>query len=321
MIDCVHRTFNKEGSSIVICKYLSNETGEKIGTSLDHCNKCQLSGEINKNLLESEIIRVLTLKLNYFIIGHYQESNQGSFLMRCYKHLNDREGKKLIYSSILAAIKNGKCNEEWALHFILENMEDILDEKPKPITIPVPINRGALDDILKMNCCGKNAKDISLIDMHGKLHQISLKNIKSIENVDLIEARTAIQLKSGDMILLKENEKEVRQMMQEMFLRPIEDDSIVGKMLNAGRSIFDVAKWAFGETTIDEEVKNRWELCHKCTATDQDGERLFRTYNERYYCGKPGWENPFRIRSRDGCGCCLDLKIKGKSQSCPQSKW
>lgn len=90
--------------------------------------------------------------------------------------------------------------------------------------------------------------------------------------------------------------------------------------MDFGVGVFSVARFAsqmLADQKADEDVRERREsICRNCP--------LFVVIREGVFsCGKPVTRKVFRIRSKEGCGCWLNLKWLGVSEKCPLDppKW
>ena len=87
-----------------------------------------------------------------------------------------------------------------------------------------------------------------------------------------------------------------------------------------GHGTFDVVRYAAqmaaGIKAPEEVQASRQKACRACPLFTSVGEGI-------YSCGVPATKKVFRIRSKDGCGCWLNLKWLGKDEKCPleQPKW
>lgn len=97
---------------------------------------------------------------------------------------------------------------------------------------------------------------------------------------------------------------------------------VVDQALDFGITLIglaDVLKGvALRDQVPDEEVQRRRSICESCPNINSAGEKLYRVLEDgRAVCGVPRGHDLFRVSSRDGCGCWLDLKWKLRNQKCP----
>jgi hypothetical protein len=97
---------------------------------------------------------------------------------------------------------------------------------------------------------------------------------------------------------------------------------IWGQLKDLSGSIKDIAHFVTEPRVAQTNYDKRKQTCQQCSTVDSHGTRLFRKLNENYYsCGALRSENILRDSQKDGCGCILNMKWIGKSQTCIKGYW
>jgi hypothetical protein len=70
----------------------------------------------------------------------------------------------------------------------------------------------------------------------------------------------------------------------------------------------------------------RFQRCQTCPEVDSQGVpipnvRNIPLYGPLLFCGQPRWAGLGRDPVADGCGCCLNAKVRLTSAHCPRGRW
>jgi ADP-heptose:LPS heptosyltransferase len=91
--------------------------------------------------------------------------------------------------------------------------------------------------------------------------------------------------------------------------------------------VISYLKALVGAKASQDLQRHRMLICQVCPELEktETGEildvRLFRTINDKAYCGAPRLNKPLRNEAKEGCGCDLKEKVKSFDAECPRGNW
>jgi hypothetical protein len=347
--DCEYRVLSNPdnpGQSAGICKLVSLESGIRTGITAVDCAKCKRSNAINKDLIRSKVRSLLNHQLHLLDLGFY--TNQPlerveDLYRRCYKHFVFPIDRQSLATQFSRAVADKLLDDKWANDFLIKEMPELLMinspanvvETPKEVVMSVPpaaYESRAMD--VDFGCCGGRSifkllgnERLTLTSPDGGAFSIDIKRISGLSKVtnsNVTNSNTMIKLYDGGVLFCRESQDDIAIILKDLANASDNDAGLTSKLLNAGRSLFDVARSLYGKSVDKELYESRKLACESCPGVDSyDKLKLFRKVGNHFSCGRPFWKKPLRDRSIDGCGCILDIKWAGENQSCPlkNPKW
>lgn len=347
--DCEYRVLSNPsnpGQSAGLCKIISLESGIRTGITAVDCARCRQTGEINKPLLFSKVRTLLRTQLNHLDLGFYKShpiERTEELYRKCYKYFVDLKDQRYLASQFTLAISNGLLDSVWADGFIKTDMPDLLKvHSPDPVkpvnkeitvTVPHALLKPSPFDV-NFGCCGGKSlfkllgsERLTLTSPDGGAFSIDVKRIaglQSLESSNIPTAKSQLQLHDGGSLFCMESTEDIAVIMKNLANASDYDTGLTSKLLNAGRSVVDVAASLYGKSVAQDVIDSRRSACESCPAVDSyDKLKLYRSIGKYHSCGRPFWKKPLRDRSVDGCGCILEIKWAGENQSCPlkEPRW
>lgn len=348
--DCEYRVLSNPdnpGQSAGLCKLVSLESGIRTGVTAVDCAKCKRHNVINNNLIRSKVRSLLNNQLQLLELGFY--INQPlerieDLYRRCYKHFVEPINRHSLASQFSRAVANKLLDDKWASDFLIKEMPELLNvnlpiddvvKESKEVTMTVPpaaLENRYMD--VDFGCCGgRNIfkllgnERLTLTSPDGGAFSIDIKRISGLSKVtnsNVTNSNTMIKLHDGGVLFCRESQNDIAVILKDLANASDNDAGLTSKLLNAGRSLFDVARSLYGKSVDKELYESRKLACESCPAVDSyDKMKLFRKVGDHFSCGRPFWKKPLRDRSIDGCGCILDIKWAGENQSCPlkEPRW
>jgi hypothetical protein len=338
--DCVYRVLSRPSAarSAAICKLISMEANFKLGIMPAQCAQCRFTGEVNPEYIRRKVVSLLKSQMKNIQLGFYQDREEiKAVFRRGYKHMRDGKNLQFLLHQLMGAMHNNRLTED-EVNALVREMPDIMKppeqqkiEAPVIDVLPAKQEDRALD--VDFGCCGGRDifhmlgdEELTLTSPSGHPFTIRLGDVGGVQGLpksNMPNTNTLFRLKNGTIMIAAETADEVARMTKDLANAATEGGkaSLTEKLMNAGKSVLDVARSLYGEQVCQEEYGKRKAACEQCQAKDANGERLFRPGKKPgwYSCGVPWYRKPMRDPAADGCGCWLHVKWAGKNQKCPLS--